>query len=326
MKLIVIVLLAILCGCGGGSVANEQPPAPPPTVTPPPLPQHYQATDLPPISGSNAAQANGVNSAGHAAGYSILNSAPHGTLWKDGAVIDLGPNTLADAINDSDQMAGYRVDAQGLTHAYLWPDMADLGSLAGYDSSIGTGINKSGTVVGVAYNSIDTSQQTAFQWTHATGMQVVPGCQSAEGINDKGQIVGIGINFDAVICGGQDMGIAGAAVAINNLGQAVGYSNDHAYVFPSTDLGPQSLATGINDYGWVIGMQFTQPGAAASRHLAVPFNPRLFGIAHPFVWSQPTGIIMLSGAATVSGINQKGQISGAAVVGTEIHGVLLTGD
>ncbi len=219
MKSIVIVLLAILCGCGGGSVANEQPAAPPPTVTPPPLPQHYQATDLPPISGSNAAQANGVNSAGHAVGYSVLNSVPYGTLWKDGTVIDLGPNTLADAINDSDQIVGYRKDPQGLTHAYLWPDMADLGSIAGYDSSIATGINNSGTVVGVAYNL-----------------------------------------------------------------------------------------------------------AAAARHLAVPFNPRLFGVAHPFVWSQPTGIIMLSGAVTVSGINQKGQISGAAVVGEEIHGVLLTGD
>ena len=322
MKSIVIVLLVILCGCGGGS--NQQPAVPPPTVTPPPLPQHYQATDLPPISGSTAAQANGVNSAGHAVGYSLLNSVPHGTLWKDGTVIELGPNTLANAINDSDQIVGYRKDAQGLTHAYLWPDMADLGSLAGYDSSIATGINKSGTVVGVAYNSANASQQEAFQWTQATGIQAVPGCQSALGINDKGQIVGIGTNFDAVICGGQDMGIAGAAVAINNLGQAVGYSNDHAYVFPSTDLGPQSLATGINDYGWVVGEQFTQPGTPAARDVAL--NPRLAGISHPFVWSQKSGIIMLSGAATVSGINQKGQISGATVVGEQIHGVLLTGD
>ncbi|MGA8310548.1 MAG: hypothetical protein WB755_11005 [Terriglobales bacterium] len=60
--------------------------------------------------------------------------------------------------------------------------------------------------------------------------------------------------------------------------------------------------------------------------MALPFNPRLFGVSHPFVWSQQTGIIMLSGAVTVSGINKSGQIVGAAVVGTEIHGVLLTGD
>ena len=319
MKPLVTVLLVILCGCGGGSVANQQPPAPPPTVAPPPLPQHYQATDLPPISGLNAAQANAINSQGHAVGYSVLNGVAHGTLWKDGRVIDLGPNTLANAINDSDQIVGYRKDAQGLTHAYLWPDMADLGSLAGYDSAIATGINKSGTVVGVAYNSTDTSHQAAFQWTQATGMQVVPGCLNAEAINDKGQIVGIGTNFDAAICGGEDMGIAGAAVAINNLGQAVGYSNDHAYVFPSTDLGPQSLATGINDYGWVIGMQFTQPASTSVRRLLQNVALTLFGKAHPFVWSRQTGIIMLSGAVTVSGINQKGQISGAAVVGEEIQ-------
>jgi hypothetical protein len=124
--------------------------------------------------------------------------------------------------------------------------MADLGSLAGYDSSIATGINNSGTVVGVAYNSADTSQQVGFQWTQATGMRTVPGCQSASDINDRGQIVGIALDFDAAICGGQDFGIVGNAGAINNSGQAVGYSNDHAYVFPSTDLGPQSTATGVN--------------------------------------------------------------------------------
>lgn len=112
---------------------------------------------------------------------SLYSDRHHG---KDGAVIDLGPNTLADAINDSDQIVGYRIDAQGLTHAYLWPVMADLGGLAGYDSSSATGINNSGTVVGVAYNSADTSQQVAFQWIRATGMQAVPGCQSASDIND----------------------------------------------------------------------------------------------------------------------------------------------
>jgi uncharacterized membrane protein len=100
----------------------------------------------------------------------------------------------------------------------------DLGLLAGYDSTLATGINKKGVIVGVAYNSFDTSQQVAFKWTEKSGMQVVPGCQYALAINDKGQIAGIGTNFDAVICGGQDFGIQGAADAINNSGVAVGYS------------------------------------------------------------------------------------------------------
>ncbi len=99
-------------------------------------------------------------------------------------------------------------------------------------------------------------------------MQVVPGCQYALAINDKGQIAGIGTNFDAVICGGQDFGIQGAVGAINNSGLAVGYSpfgdNAHAFVFPSTDL-VQSLATGVNDYGWVIGDSFTPLGGVQAR-------------------------------------------------------------
>ena len=77
-------------------------------------------------------------------------------------------------------------------------------------------------------------------------MQVVPGCLNAEGINDTGQIVGIGENFDAVICGGQDMGMMGTAVAINNPGTTVGFAgaSPDAWVFPSTDLGASSVATG----------------------------------------------------------------------------------
>lgn len=75
-------------------------------------------------------------------------------------------------------------------------------------------------------------------------------------------------------------------------------------------------------------MQFTQPASTSVRHLVqnMALNPRLFGIAHPFIWSQQTGIIMLNGAVTVSGINKSGQIVGATGVGEEIHGVLLTGN
>lgn len=63
-------------------------------------------------------------------------------------------------------------------------------------------------------------------------------------INDKGQVVGIGTNFDAVICGGQDMGIVGAAVAINNLGQAVGYSNDQPMCFHQLTWGRRAWRPG----------------------------------------------------------------------------------
>jgi hypothetical protein len=44
------------------------------------------------------------------------------------------------------------------------------------------------------------------------------------------------------------------------------------------------------------------------------------------VWSQKSGIVMLSDIVTATGINKSGQIVGATGVGEEIHGVLLTGD
>ena len=98
--------------------------------------------------------------------------------------------------------------------------------------------------------------------------------------------------------------------------------------FPPPIWGPQASRLGVNDYGWVVGEQFTQSVSTSARHLVqnVALNPRLSGISHPFVWSQQTGIVMLGGAVTISGINQKGQIVGVAAVGEEIHGVMLTGD
>jgi uncharacterized membrane protein len=326
------VLLALigLCGCGGGSMSTSAPMAVP-AVKLPNLPTSWTATDLPPLPNANAAQANAVNAAGRAVGYSVNNGVAYATMWENGIPTELGPG-VATAINDKDTTVGYRPGDGFMTVAVVWPG-GDLGLLEGYDSTLATGISKKGVIVGVAYNSFDTSQQVAFKWTEKGGMQVVPGCQNALAINDKGQIAGIGTNFDAVICGGQDFGIQGAVGAINNSGLAVGFSpfgdNAHAFVFPSTDLGAQSTATGVNDYGWVIGDSFTPLGGAQARlsvraHVARLFNPRLIGVSHPFVWSQKTGIVALEGIVTANGINGK-RIVGATVTGDRfIHGVMLT--
>lgn len=366
--LLLISLFSI--GCGGGVAANNlatvlpaaAPPAPtpppsstptppptptpaptptppPPAPTPPPaplpsLPQSWAVTDLVPLAGLFNSQANAVNNLGHAVGYSNSQSSAHGTLWTDVGAIDLGAGTFANGINDSDQIVGYRLDAQNLAHAYLWPDEIELGSLPGFDSSVAAGINNSGEVVGVAFSSANPNLQTGFTWSHAAGMQTIPGCASAEAINDAGGIAGIASNLDAAICGVQDFGMQGAAVAINNLGQAVGYAGNQAWLFPTTDLGP-TLATGINDYGWVVGYQILPSGTGnlrehAEAQLAAPhvarLKPHIVGTSLPFVWSQPTGLVMLSNIVTANAINQKGQIVGAWTVDGFTHGVLLTGN
>ena len=44
-------------------------------------------------------------------GYSVSDGAAHATLWRDGSAIEVaGPGTFANAINDSDQIVGYRFD------------------------------------------------------------------------------------------------------------------------------------------------------------------------------------------------------------------------
>lgn len=148
------------------------PPTPPPTPPPsvPPLPTNWTATDLPPITGAGSAQANALNNLGHVVGYSVDSGIAHATLWESGMAIDLGPNSFANGIKDSDEIVGYRLDDPFLAHAHLWPEDIDLGSLVGFDSSVATGINSSGLVVGTACSSADPNVQTMIMHlTHQCG-------------------------------------------------------------------------------------------------------------------------------------------------------------
>src|ERR1700680_4892478 len=124
--------------------------------------------------------------------------------------------------------------------------------LSGFDSSVAIGINSSGLVVGIAFSQANPNLQTAFTWSKSAGMQPIAGCASAEAVNDAGQISGIATGLNATICGAADFGLPGAATAINEAGQAVGFSGPDAFLFPSTNLWP-TAATGVNDNAWVVG-------------------------------------------------------------------------
>lgn len=288
--------------------------------------------------GAGAAQANALNNSTHVVGYSVSDGTAHATLWVNGVASDIGgPNTVAYGINDLDQIVGYRLDDSFLAHAHLWPDNIDLGSLPGFNSSVATGINSSGVVVGSAFDSANPNLQTGFTWTSSSGMQAIPGCASAEAINNAGQVAGISSSLHATICGETDFGQVGVAGAINNLGQAVGLappdsSMTHAWLFPNMDLGP-TLATGINDYGWVCGYSVTPQGSAARvmRMMSVThvmrLNPHVQGTSHPWVWSADAGLVPIPELTTANAINQSGQIVGAVVLSDgSTHGGLLTGN
>lgn len=284
-----------------------------PPATPPAIPTSWTVTDLPPLAGYNAAQANAVNSLGHAAGYSQdSNGKEEATEWIAGAAIDLGPG-IATGINDSDQIVGYV-----MTEAFLWQAgaMIDLGSWQP------TGINNSGEVVGISADGL-----SGMAWTPASGgLQLVADCRAVLGINDKGQMAGISVDGTAKLCGGVDFAVPGAATAINSSGTAVGYSENpsDAWLWPAMDIASNGMASGINDFGWVVGEQIIAAGPMVVHTRII--HGELIGQSHPFIWSEASGIVSLpSPLVTAEAINGK-FVVGAGIVGDgTIEGILLEG-
>jgi probable HAF family extracellular repeat protein len=261
------------------------------------------------------------------AGYS---ESPDGvteaTEWVNGQSIDLGPG-IATAINDSGQVVGYSQNAT----AHLWVN----GSTQDLGQWYPEGINNHGLVVGspVTFGS-------AISWQQGTALQQIPDCQAALAVNDSGQIAGISMSGgNATICGQPDYMLLGAATAINNAGVAVGYSSPSAVdavamVFPSTQLADGSIASGINEFGWVVGQTITQGSGNvvahfrrdAGRRIDILVAARLAGQSQPWIWSQEAGLMPLPAPLiTAEGINGSRVVGAGLASDGTIHGFLLEG-
>ena len=159
-----------------------------------------------------------INDSSQVAGYSWIsgNVATHAFRTNaSGAMEDLGSlggnDSRAFNINNSGQTVGYSNTAgNGPQHAFLFTTgtgMSDLGVLAGGSSSVARDVNDAGSVVG---SSQGTTSQRAFLWTDAVDWTGDPGemmdlntllptgagwhLESANAINNSGQIVGTGIH------------------------------------------------------------------------------------------------------------------------------------
>ncbi len=208
--------------------------------------------------------------------------------------------------------------------------VTDLGALPNDDSSVATGINSKGDIVGNSYSSTSSTPQGAFLWSGGTmtalnTLSYLNG-SSAQGINDSDQVVGILNGNQLVVWQGDSVtdlsALYGASFSfdgccltggrINDLGQIAaseGFTfNDTAFdgiyfidnngsvsvtglgALYSTSTGPFS----INNKSQVVG-QTAEPD---------------YPVYHPYVGVWQAGAITYLAPGTPTAINDLGQIIG----------------
>lgn len=280
--------------------------------------------------GMRGSDAFSINDYGQIVGKVETPDGPRAVLWNSaGQGTMLGTqgnaiNTTAYSINNNGQIVGSQYpDSARPVQAVLWSGIEDLpfdlGTLGG-SISTAVAINDSGAVVGWATDNPDSGGQLltlrAFAWTAASGMANLAsrgvGCCTAEDVNNLGQIVG----YDATRMRGYFLDTTGNAIftdslggsgptaltAINNRGQAVGYSSFadtyHAVLWTEAsglvDLNTTivdlsgwshiSSAQGINDKGQIVGYGETTENGTRAFLLTpvvvpVPASVWLFGSA-----------------------------------------------
>ena len=205
--------------------------------------------------------------------------------------------------------------------------ITDLGTLGG-SQSFAYAVNDAGEVVGLSWLTGDLSSHS-FLYSNGIMTDLYPlNSQSLRtvgptSINNAGQIASglivSGVYVPAILNGrtGQvtltgtlggvtSYGFNGVATAINNVGNAVGYSyidgiNRHAFLYSNnmiTDIGSfggYSAAVAMNDEGVIVGFASDQ----------------VSGVAHAFVYTN--GVMTNIHPATESyarGVNNQGQVVG----------------
>jgi probable HAF family extracellular repeat protein len=179
----------------------------------PPLQTHaffYQSSmvDLGKFPNGNFSSAQAINEAGRIAGYaSPTGNSPHNAfLYEDGQMKNLGTlggnDSKAYAINESSQVVGSSLLPNGsrtsFFYVYARKQMKDIGTLGGL-SSEAFAINDHTHIVGTSLTATGEAHAYLWRFGHMFDLNTLyPDSGwtfvSARGINNKGQIVGVGIN------------------------------------------------------------------------------------------------------------------------------------
>jgi probable HAF family extracellular repeat protein len=246
-------------------------------------------------AGTNESRARGINNSGNVAGFFSNNiTGHHASVWVPSGAqylwVSLGDNdSQCLGLNDADDVVGLGYVGQ-YRHAYVVPKGeagVDLGVPSGYLESRATGINSAKNIVG--YLSDSGGITTACFWSYSGGVWTA--AASLFGVANSN------------------------ALAINNLGQAVGYKIISGQFYgvlkspgqPLQDLGgiipgSWSIAYDINDSGWVVGSASYYDGTRAFLWTPAGSTQDLNNL----VVNLPSGVRLMDAQA----INKRGEIAG----------------
>jgi probable HAF family extracellular repeat protein len=253
----------------------------------------YRIVDLGVAASPYASAVDALNRAGVAVGSELISESLKCAVFDHGTISTLdtlnGSNCYVGGINDAGTIvgsAGVPGDSEA-THAFVYRDgvMTDLGVYPGYDSSDAVGVNNHGQIVGnssnAIYNKVFIYKNGLFRHVPAPAGAVNI---YAGGINEGGDVTGTlqlptdhlhafvyhaGTSVDLGTLGNLPNGES-AGVAINDRGQIAGWSSgigfrSHAVLItdgqmkdlgtiPADDPFATSVATGVDQRGWVVGM------------------------------------------------------------------------
>lgn len=138
-----------------------------------------------------------------------------------------GSTSIAVAVNDTGQVAGWAYDSSERGKAFVWTQsggMTQLGTLGGTES-FSEGMNSSGQIVG--HSRTASGAMRPFIWQDGAIREISTTATYAEDINDSGWIV-VRNNTNQLFLTNEQvtnsLSLLQAPVAINNAGQVVGVS------------------------------------------------------------------------------------------------------